>query len=74
MLKIVISSKINTVWQNIPNTNDSVTHRCQCCQYLTPSLSPIRHRRRHRTVVACQANNTNMRVYKLIVPPEFKMN
>jgi len=25
MFKIVISSKINTVWQNIPNTNDSVT-------------------------------------------------
>jgi len=25
MLKIVLSSKINTVWQNIPNTNDSVT-------------------------------------------------
>jgi len=25
MFKIVISSKINTVWQNILNTNDSVT-------------------------------------------------
>jgi len=25
MFKIVTSSKINTVWQNIPNTNDSVT-------------------------------------------------